>query len=159
MADPVVMFPLVRVFGTTDARWLAGKQLEESGELRDAVADWLDSPSDASRTMALDEMADLLQTVANLCHAMRVDKAELAAALVRCWEKNMRREHEDGGVDADGVPFRPNGCVRVLADGRLGTVAPSDDWLTRRDGVRLLHVLFPDGGSGWFGPDELAHTG
>lgn len=104
---PAVWLGVARTFGTTDIRWLARKQCEESGELRDAVRQWGDGPTGDARTRMLDELADLLQTVANLCAALHVDDMDIMAALDRCWERNMIREHADGGTDTEGAPVPP----------------------------------------------------
>lgn len=153
-------FPAVRTFGTTDLKWLAGKQVEESVELDHAVSNWLSNGSAANREHVLDELADLLQTVSNLCFAAKLDDLDIIGAMERCWEKNMRRERGDGGSDADGVPFHPNETVRVIGDGRIGRILPSDSWLDMHGGVRMLRVVFPKSNSlvQSFHPDELSHT-
>lgn len=129
---PTIAIPPVRTFGRLERDdWLAVKQFEESGELRDAAGEWLADPTDGNRRVMLDELADLLQTVANLCAAYRIGTDELEAALDRCWEKNMRREQPAAG-SAEAMlarlGIRPNGKVRDRETGRTLTVLPSDMW-------------------------------
>lgn len=152
---PSVWFTAVRTFGTTDVDWLASKQLSESRELEAAAFVWSREGTADNRMAMLDELADLLQTVANLCHAAGVSDAEIAGALSDCWAKNMRRELADGGRDAEGRPFRPNEMVFV--DGCRARILPSDSWLSRIDGRPLLRVRFDDGMVGLFPPDRLSH--
>lgn len=130
--QPTIVIPPVRTFGHLERDdWLAVKQFEESGELRDAAGEWLADPTDGNRRVMLDELADLLQTVANLCAAYRIGADELEATLDRCWEKNMRREQPAAG-SAEAMlarlGIRPNGKVRDRETGRTLTVLPSDMW-------------------------------
>ena len=125
---PTIAIPPVRTFGRlVKDDWLAAKQFEESGELRDAAREWLSEPTDETRTAMLDELADLLQTVGNMCAAYHIDVRDIADALDRCWDKNMRREQPD----EHGL--RPNMRVRDKCTGYEYTVMPSDRWQERRD--------------------------
>ena len=133
---PTIAIPPVRTFGRLETDdWLAAKQFEESGELRDAAREWLSEPTDETRTAMLDELADLLQTIANMCAAYHIDVRDIADALDRCWYKNMRREQPD----EHGL--RPNMRVRDKRTGYEYTVMPSDQWLKHRD-KGLTGVLY-----------------
>ena len=139
--SPAAVIPPVRTFGRLEEDdWLAVKQREESGELLDAACEWLYDPTDVNRRVMLDELADLLQTVANLCAAYRIGTDEITAALDRCWGKNMRREHPAAG-SAEAMLARlgihPNATVRDRETGRTLTVLPSDMWGRRLDTGRV----------------------
>lgn len=138
---PTIAIPPVRTFGRlVKDDWLAVKQFEESGELRDAAREWLDTPSADHRTAMLDELADLLQTVANMCAAYHIDVRDITDALDRCWEKNMRREQpDDGSAESTLIRLgiRPNGKVRDRETGRTLTVLPSDTWGRRLDTAKV----------------------
>lgn len=121
--SPATIIPHIRTFGRLEEDgWLASKQYEESHELRAATDLWLRAQTDERRTAMLDELADLLQTVANMCAAYHIGTDELEDALDRCWEKNMRREQ------ADEHGLRPNMRVRDKRNGRIYTTLPSDKW-------------------------------
>ena len=138
---PTIAIPPVRTFGRlVKDDWLPVKQWEESEELLDSAREWLSDPSDGNRRAMLDELADLLQTVANMCAAYHIDSRALADALDRCWDKNMRREHPaDGSVESMLIRLgiRPNGKVRDRETGRTLTVLPSDRWGRRLDTAKV----------------------
>ena len=138
---PTIAIPPVRTFGRLETDdWLAIKQREESGELLDAAREWLSDPTDETRTAMLDELADLLQTVANLCAAYHIDVRDIADALDRCWDKNMRREQPDDGSTESTLirlGIRPNATVRDRETGRTLTVLPSDTWGRRLDTAKV----------------------
>ena len=74
------------------------KVLEEAAELVEASKTWLKSDNDtAARQAMLDEMADVLQTVANQCAAFHVGEDELRDAMIRCEERNRKRGRIDDG--------------------------------------------------------------
>lgn len=149
--SPAAIIPRIRTFGRLETDdWLAVKQFEESGELRDAAREWLDDPSAEHRTAMLDELADLLQTVGNMCAAYHIDVRDIAAALDRCWDKNMRREQ------ADEHGLRPNMRVRDRRTGCEYTVMPSDRWQEHRD-KGLTGVLYENSADNprWIPTDEL----
>lgn len=114
-----------------------------------------DGPTGDARTRMLDELADLLQTVANLCAALHVDDMDIMAALDRCWERNMIREHADGGTDTEGRPFHPNQPVSV--DGRPAVIPPSDTWLETISGRTRIRVRFDSGMVGSYPPGRISH--
>lgn len=73
------------------------KVLEESAELVEASKAWLKSDDDPeARRAMLDEMADVLQTVANQCAAFHIGENELRDAMIRCEERNRRRGRMGG---------------------------------------------------------------
>lgn len=154
---PTIAIPPVRTFGRlVKDDWLAVKQREESEELLDAAREWLSDPTDGNRHVMLDELADLLQTVANMCAAYHINSHDLADALDRCWEKNMRREQPaDGSVESTLIRLgiRPNGKVRDRKTGRTLTVLPSDRWGRRLD-VAKVGVYETD----WRHPEWLSFT-
>ena len=155
--SPAAVIPPVRTFGRLEEDdWLAVKQREESEELLYAAREWLYDPTDGNRRVMLDELADLLQTVANLCAAYRIGADELEAALDRCWGKNMRREQPAAGsAEAMLVRFgiRPNGKVRDRETGRTLTVLPSDTWGRRLDTAKVGVY-----GTDWRHPEWLRFT-
>lgn len=135
--SPAVIIPRIRTFGRLERDdWLAVKQREESDELLDAAGEWLSAPSAEHRRVMLDELADLLQTIGNMCVAYRIDVRDIADALDRCWEKNMHRE-QPGAGSAESMLIRrgisPNATVRDRGTGRTLTVLPSDTWGRRLD--------------------------
>lgn len=138
---PTIAIPNIRTFGRlVKDDWLPVKQREESEELLDAAREWLSDPSDGNRRAMLDELADLLQTIANMCAAYHIDQRDLADALDRCWGKNMRREQPaDGSVESTLIHLgiRPNGKVRDRVTGRTLTVLPSDAWGRRLDVAKV----------------------
>ena len=74
------------------------KVLEESAELVEASKTWLKSEDDPdARRAMLDEMADVLQTVANQCAAFHIGEDELRDAMIRCEERNRARGRTDDG--------------------------------------------------------------
>lgn len=74
------------------------KVLEEAAELVEASKTWLKSDNDpAARQAMLDEMADVLQTVANLCAAFHVSEKELSDAMRACEYRNRERGRIGGG--------------------------------------------------------------
>ena len=149
--SPAAVIPPVRTFGRLEEDdWLAVKQREESGELLDAACEWLDDPSAEHRTAMLDELADLLQTIGNMCAAYHIDVRDIADALDRCWEKNMRREQ------ADEHGLRPNMRVRDKRTGYEYTVMPSDRWQEHWD-KGLTGVLYENsaGNPRWIPTDAL----
>lgn len=74
------------------------KVLEESAELVEASKAWLKSDNDPdARQAMLDEMADVLQTVANQCAAFHVSEKELSDAMVACEYRNRERGRIGGG--------------------------------------------------------------
>ena len=139
--SPTIVIPPVRTFGRLlKDDWLPAKQREESEELLDAAREWLSDPTDETRIAMLDELADLLQTIANMCAAYHIDERDLADALDRCWEKNMRREQPaDGSVESTLIHLgiRPNGKVRDRVTGRTLTVLSSDAWGRRLDVAKV----------------------
>lgn len=149
--SPAAIIPRIRTFGRLEKDdWLAAKQFEESGELRDAAREWLDDPSAEHRTAMLDELADLLQTIANMCAAYHIDVRDISDALDRCWKKNMRREQPD----EHGL--RPNMRVRDKCTGYEYTVMPSDRWQEHRD-KGLTGVLYKNSADNprWIPTDML----
>lgn len=73
------------------------KVLEESAELVEASKAWLKSDNaPAARQAMLDEMADVLQTVANQCAAFHIGEDELRDAVIRCEERNRKRGRMGG---------------------------------------------------------------
>lgn len=154
---PTIAIPPVRTFGRLEEDdWLAVKQREESEELLDAAREWLSDPSAEHRTAMLDELADLLQTIANMCAAYHIDVRDIADALDRCWGKNMRREQPAAGsAEAMLVRFgiRPNGKVRDRKTGRTLTVLPSDTWGRRLDTAKVGVY-----GTDWRHPEWLPFT-
>ena len=77
------------------------KGLEESAELVEASKTWLKSGDDPdARRAMLDEMADVLQTIANQCAAFHIGESELRDAQARCETRNRER----GRIDATTTP-------------------------------------------------------
>lgn len=73
------------------------KVLEESAELVEASKAWLKSEDDPeARHAMLDEMADVLQTVANQCSVFHIGESELRDAVIRCEERNRKRGRMGG---------------------------------------------------------------
>lgn len=73
------------------------KVLEESAELVEASKTWLKSDNDpTARQAMLDEIADVLQTVANQCAAFHIGEDELRDAVIRCEERNRKRGRMGG---------------------------------------------------------------
>lgn len=73
------------------------KVLEESAELVEASKAWLKSEDDPeARQAMLDEMADVLQTVANQCAVFHIGEDELRDAVIRCEERNRKRGRMGG---------------------------------------------------------------
>lgn len=73
------------------------KVLEESAELVEASKAWLKSEDDPeARHAMLDEMADVLQTVANQCAVFHIGEDELRDAVIRCEERNRKRGRMGG---------------------------------------------------------------
>lgn len=73
------------------------KVLEESAELVEASKAWLKSDNaPTARQAMLDEMADVLQTVANQCAAFHIGEDELRDAVIRCEERNRKRGRMGG---------------------------------------------------------------
>ncbi|MBT1162806.1 hypothetical protein JS541_13470 [Bifidobacterium sp. SO1] len=88
----VVTFPPVESFGRLERdKWLAVKNLEESAELVEASKRWLKSGSAADRIDMLSELADVIQTVANLTVAFDITDRELSEALDACRERNRKK--------------------------------------------------------------------
>lgn len=95
----IVHIPPIESFGRLEPdKWLPLKTLEEAAELveatkqcirTDPVEPWAADP--ARRRAMLDELADVLQTCANLAVAFRISDDELAESLDRCRERNRRR--------------------------------------------------------------------
>lgn len=69
-------------------KWLALKNLEESAELVEASKRWLKTGSDNDRQDMLSELADVLQTVANLTVTFHITDQELKQAMDACLEQN-----------------------------------------------------------------------
>jgi len=75
------------------------KVLEEAAELVEASKTWLKSDNDpAARQAMLDEMADVLQTVANQCAAFHIRESELRDAQTRCETRNRERGRIDAAI-------------------------------------------------------------
>lgn len=84
-----VTFPPIQSFGRLEQdKWLALKNLEESAELVEASKRWLKTGSDNDRQDMLSELADVLQTVANLTVAFHITDQELKQAMDACLERN-----------------------------------------------------------------------
>ena len=68
------------------------KVLEEAAELVEASKLWLKSDDNPKlRADMLDEMADVLQTVANQCAVFHIGEDELREAVARCESRNRAR--------------------------------------------------------------------
>lgn len=88
----IVAFPPVESFGRLERdKWLAVKNLEESAELVEASKRWLKTGSDADRIDMLSELADVIQTLANLAVAFDITDGELKDAADACRERNRRK--------------------------------------------------------------------
>lgn len=91
--------PAVRPFDTTvlttgeyeTPKRIPLKTLEEAAELVEAAKAWLKHPDGRTRGAMLDETADVLQTIANLCAAFHIDERELSCAMAACEERNRER--------------------------------------------------------------------
>lgn len=91
--NAIVHFPPVLTFGRLDPdKWLLVKALEEAAEMVDAGKDHIkDEASAAKWTAFMDEIADLIQTLGNLCAAFDITDDELYEALDRCLNRNRQR--------------------------------------------------------------------
>lgn len=92
----IIHFPPFQAFGRLKPdKWLLIKTLEEAAELVEAGKDHIrhldDEQSGETYTGMLDELADVLQTVANLCDAFGVSRDDLGQAAVRCLRRNEER--------------------------------------------------------------------
>lgn len=96
---PMVQFPPIRPFSPETLhsgeyaapKSIPLKTLEESAELVEATKAWLKNPDDEHRRPMLDELADVLQTVANMCSAYRITETELEDAIKACEQRNRSR--------------------------------------------------------------------
>lgn len=80
------------------------KVLEEAAELVEASKTWLKSDNDpAARQAMLDEMADVLQTVANQCAVFHISESELRDAQTRCETRNRERGRIDAAIASEGT--------------------------------------------------------
>lgn len=96
-----VSIPPIESFGRlTQDKWLALKTLEESAEMTEALKTWLRSPEGTdlkalARVRFEDEVADVLQTMANLCTAFDISDLDLKNALQRCCARHYMRGRMD----------------------------------------------------------------
>lgn len=96
-----VSIPPIESFGRlTQDKWLALKTLEEAAETVEAVKAWLRAPEATAlkgkrRVEMEDEIADVLQTVANLCTAFDISDFDLKNALQRCCARHYMRGRMD----------------------------------------------------------------
>lgn len=74
------------------------KTLEESAEMVEAAKVWLRTPNADTRRAMLDEMADVLQTVANMCAAFGISDDELGSAMTECERRNRERGRIGCGI-------------------------------------------------------------
>lgn len=91
--NTIVHFPPVMSFGRLEPdKWLLLKTLEEAAEMVDAGKAFIANEASADNfTAFMDEIADVIQTVANLCAAFDVADSELYEAMTRCLERNRKR--------------------------------------------------------------------
>lgn len=78
-------------------KWQALKVLEEAAEVVEAAKQTIANDA-ANRGPLIREIADLLQTVTNLCAAFGINTAELERANTECTIKNMKRGMFDEGL-------------------------------------------------------------
>ena len=74
------------------------KTLEEAAEMVEAAKAWLRTPDADTRRAMLDETADVLQTVANMCAAFGISDDELEAAMAECERRNRQRGRMGCGI-------------------------------------------------------------
>lgn len=74
------------------------KTLEESAEMVEATKAWLRTPAADTRRAMLDETADVLQTVANMCAAFGISDDELESAMAECERRNRERGRIGCGI-------------------------------------------------------------
>ncbi|OZG51731.1 hypothetical protein PSRA_0811 [Pseudoscardovia radai] len=89
-----VAFPAMAVFDASHQKadkWQVLKCLEEAAELAEAGKAWVKDGSDVNRRAMLDELADVLQTLANLIDAYEITPDELRLSCGRVFEKNSAR--------------------------------------------------------------------
>lgn len=78
-------------------KWQALKVLEEAAEVVDAAKQYIEAAAlqvdrvATTRETLTNEIADLLQTVANLCDAFSITETDLIVAQVNCNRKNLER--------------------------------------------------------------------
>ncbi|MCH9276114.1 hypothetical protein JS533_007500 [Bifidobacterium amazonense] len=91
--NAIVHFPPVIAFGRLEPdKWLLLKTLEEAAEMVDAGKAHIHDEASADKwTAFMDEIADVVQTLANLCAAFDIADSELYEALDRCRERNRKR--------------------------------------------------------------------
>lgn len=102
---PMVQFPPIRPFSPKTLisgeyaapKSIPLKTLEESAELVEATKAWLKNPDDEHRRPMLDELADVLQTVANMCLVYQITETELEDAIKACEQRNRSRGRIDAG--------------------------------------------------------------
>lgn len=75
-------------------KWQALKVLEESAEVVEAAKRTIgrhDLAYTSAKSVLCDEIADLLQTITNLCDAYGISENDLIVAQVECNHKNLER--------------------------------------------------------------------
>ena len=78
-------------------KWQALKVLEEAAEVVDAAKQYIEAAAlqvdrvATTRETLTNEIADLLQTVANLCDAYGITETDMIVAQVNCNRKNLER--------------------------------------------------------------------
>lgn len=130
-----VRFPEVQPFGhLAFDDYLAKKQKDVSDKLCDLCQKCVISETFEARNAVIAKLADLLQTLGNLCESYAITSVELDDAMKSCWEKNMAREKMK--LVTDKYEFYPNQRVYVLTKNSDGVnetisarIAPSDCWL------------------------------
>lgn len=84
-------------------KWQALKVLEEASEVVEAAKQYVNATMLRVNLVALtrrtltNEIADLLQTIANLCDAYNISEEELSDAQANCFVKNLKRGMFDKG--------------------------------------------------------------
>ena len=67
-------------------------------QMVEAAKAWLRTPDADTRRAMLDETADVLQTVANMCAAFGISDDELASAMSECERRNRQRGRIGYGI-------------------------------------------------------------
>lgn len=84
-------------------KWQALKVLEEASEVVEAAKQYVNATLLQVDLVALtrrtltNEIADLLQTIVNLCDAYNISEEELSDAQANCFVKNLKRGMFDNG--------------------------------------------------------------
>ena len=153
---PAVWLGVARTFGTTDIRWLARKQCEESGELRDAVRQW-GGRADGRRPHADARRAgrpaaDGRQPVRRPARGRHGHHGRIGPLLGEEHDPRAcgRRHGHGGGA-------RSTRTSRSAWTDAPPSSPPSDTWLETIGGRTRIRVRFDSGMVGSYPPGRISH--